>query len=1311
MRLFIRFCFYLSLASSELFAQSSDPWSSSDYAHQLAKSIFKENRVIPGSPEAADLGKYGNIPVSLYTGTAQVAIPIYEIGGSKIKTPVSLQYSSNGFRPQDVATWVGLGWTLNAGGVITRSVMGNPDVSVNYFNAQYNYMDVPPTNDLFANYDYYDHYHSGLMESQPDVYAYNFNGMSGRFYIKNDANRTIVKRQKDNLKIEHTDVSNVNFTFKITDDNGNVYQFSDIEQTNMILDEDFRQGQNTIHTFDYASSWFLTSITSADGSEQIVFDYYTTTSYTQPFKNLEVNRSMTYEQKTAVPVGGGVASNGPPILVSNVAAEGPVVKYYRKFLRKISFKKNGIVVSYTDFISSLNERQDLLDVDYPQERLLKDIKTYSFGNLIKHAQFVYSYFTKNNSTNPSSKRLRLDEVKNIDVQGISVKPSYLFYYNGSNNTPNTNTKALDHWGYYNAAANLSLVPNYTLGMGMVIGMGADRSPAISGSIYGMLSKIVYPTGGYSTFEYEMNKATDETGNEFEVGGVRIKSITDYAGTNKIAQKKCYEYIAQNGKSSGYAREPSYLTTSTFHHFPEPIASRPDYPYDIYYNTLSASSSIPLSSMEGGHIGYTRVVERIVNPSNGVSTGYTEYLYRCEGFGVPNEAIGNGDLLSTKVFDYNSRLIKSIVSDYAYPTTGNSMSSYFVKSIPAQDNVSMLCRRVVGNSFTDEWGFVWDGLFNNGTCTLVRMQKTKYMRRGSNMVEQQKNITHQVITKYDPETNTYSTLERNYLYENPAYTYPTRISETVSNNEQIVTTFKYPLDYTIPNITNTDIPTDGIKNLQTKNCVSQPVETIQYREKTDGSNRIYLTGDIKIFDAFRPDVKEIWGVETELPLTSIQQSSVTMAGVFEYDPHYKRQGSFGYSLWGNIERQQKENDLVKSYIWDYQNMLPVAEAINAQPNMIAYTSFETSSTQQGGWTLTHSAGSTNAFTGTLGYNMTGAKTISKSNLAPLSAGVFYEVSYWSNGGSMNVVSNSGNSSLTTLETLNGFTCYRHRLPTGTTNITITSGNMVIDELRLCPSNAQMSSSVYKPGIGVISVMSPQNDIISYEYDGFNRLVMIKDRDGNIIKNYSYNYGIDNTLPSVPATLFYNAATQQVFTRNTACPPGAEPQAYIYKVPYGKYVSAVNQATADSKAADEITANGQNTANAQPCLYWNIEKTQKFWKNDCPPTAGMGNPVWYTVPVHTYASEMSQADADGKAQADINANGQSYANNTASCSCGAQGSLYINGTCYTNGQRVNISTSLLAAGGWECRYQYLFVINGDPYYSGVYTEINSSPCTIQ
>src|ERR1700733_10738313 len=86
---------------------------------------------LPVSPQAASFAKYGDIPVSLNSGVPNISIPIFDIKTGNLENPVSLSYNASGIKIEEIASNVGIGWTLNFGGSITRQVRGFPDESEN----------------------------------------------------------------------------------------------------------------------------------------------------------------------------------------------------------------------------------------------------------------------------------------------------------------------------------------------------------------------------------------------------------------------------------------------------------------------------------------------------------------------------------------------------------------------------------------------------------------------------------------------------------------------------------------------------------------------------------------------------------------------------------------------------------------------------------------------------------------------------------------------------------------------------------------------------------------------------------------------------------------------------------------------------------------------------------------------------------------------------------------------------------------------------------------------------------------------------
>src|SRR5690349_13255838 len=91
---------------------------------QNTNNTFKVPDIIPKSPEAASLGRYGEVPVGEYTGAANISIPLHTVKGGKLEFPINLTYNSTGIRVTQEATWVGLGWDLSAVGGITYEPVG-----------------------------------------------------------------------------------------------------------------------------------------------------------------------------------------------------------------------------------------------------------------------------------------------------------------------------------------------------------------------------------------------------------------------------------------------------------------------------------------------------------------------------------------------------------------------------------------------------------------------------------------------------------------------------------------------------------------------------------------------------------------------------------------------------------------------------------------------------------------------------------------------------------------------------------------------------------------------------------------------------------------------------------------------------------------------------------------------------------------------------------------------------------------------------------------------------------------------------------
>jgi len=288
------------------------------------------------------------------------------------------------------------------------------------------------------------------------------------------------------------------------------------------------------------------------------------------------------------------------------------------------------------------------------------------------------------------------------------------------------------------------------------------------------------------------------------------------------------------------------------------------------------------------------------------------------------------------------------------------------------------------------------------------------------------------------------------------------------------------------------------------------------------------------------------------------------GAYSADSRYKARTTYAYDTRGNPSQITPTSGPSTSYLWGYNGRYPVAEAVNASLSDIAYSDFE--SDAKGNWTYAGSAvRDWTSPTGKYAYNLT-AGSVQKTGLT---AARRYLLTYWAKSSSATGISGG---TATAVRTKGAWTQYR-RVVSGVTSVTV-SGTVAVDDLRLHPFDAQMSTYTYDPLIGMTSQTDGAGKMLLYFYDDFGRLQLVKDLDGNIVETYCYNYRGD--VIACSGTVYFNAAKSGTFTRNN-CGTGGQGGAVTYSVPAGAYVSMISQADADQRAQADVTANGQAYAN--------------------------------------------------------------------------------------------------------------------------------------
>ena len=371
--------------------------------------------ILPQSPEATSFAKFGNYQVNLFTGLPDISIPLYEIKVGEISVPISINYHASGVKVNDWGSWVGTGWSLSAGGSVSRRIMGLPDEQGgnNYLSGNHPVRDVS-TLDLktTADLDYIKNINAGIIDGEPDIFSYNFPGKSGQFVFNQNDGFNTIKIPYDPVAISYT-----GGYFDIKNESGVTFQFHDAE---------FSQFYDVGKTIQGKSTWVLTKVFSANKQDSINFSY--TARSGQVSADIRdfviLNDNVWQGNYYTFDLGTGFTDN-----LSSGTDE-------RK-IQQITFPNGKIV-----FDASTADRADA----FIGQKSLTDIKVYALDiktntyALVKMVIFNQSYFV--NSLNNTIKRLRLDGITITDNAGVAVE-NYQCTYNTSVELPARLSRARD----------------------------------------------------------------------------------------------------------------------------------------------------------------------------------------------------------------------------------------------------------------------------------------------------------------------------------------------------------------------------------------------------------------------------------------------------------------------------------------------------------------------------------------------------------------------------------------------------------------------------------------------------------------------------------------------------------------------------------------------------------------------------------------------------------------------------------------------------------------------------------------------------
>ncbi len=568
---------------------------------------------VPQSPNAASLGKFGDAPVSLYTGQINPNIPIHTIQLNDFSFPINLSYASSGLKVHEYPSWVGMGWTLTANGLISRQVKGIPDEVAHGFNGY------EPTGEIVKSINANNYTPTGayttLTEEQfkyaiaegnydgePDVFNLSAPGLGGKFFFDEtqigspNKNPVFMPLQNVNYVTGNFN-TNASFiynmqnqkgrinSFTILDGNGTLYTFAHQEGTD-IIDDDYANAKNIIN------AWHLTEILTNKG-DKLEFVY----------QDREIEMPHSVFEKRYLYTSVGACVDCQPSLNLDRQYNATTIK--EAVLKEIII--NNGVYGRIKFIEQTQDRQDwngLNNLGNSKPKALDRVEILDgANNVLKTMKFTY---LDNNS------RLTLDQVQEFGVNNAAIEPYKFDYFNTSGvpALPTTSNGVMfseDHWGYYNAKLNTTLIPDFQEFTENVEGFinkqyfltAANRSPDFYASLTGQLNKITYPTKGAVEFTYEANQYNGTDFSQFnpcsgdyqtiasiEVGDPQECQQTPNEDTLIIAgtEYQCVR-LNWNMKASGQTPEKvgmgAYLNSIELPNYIENCAIRPEYKDFVY----------------------------------------------------------------------------------------------------------------------------------------------------------------------------------------------------------------------------------------------------------------------------------------------------------------------------------------------------------------------------------------------------------------------------------------------------------------------------------------------------------------------------------------------------------------------------------------------------------------------------------------------------------------------------------------------------------------------------------------------------------
>jgi YD repeat-containing protein len=868
---------------------------------------------IPQSPDVGSIEKFGTYAVTAFNGLPDISIPIYEPKSGGLKAPITLRYHAGGIKRTDHAGWVGAGWSLQAGGQISRKVNGKPD-EADFYTA--NTEPLQPSIEICSDPNdvpYLRQVAWGNLDTQPDVFSYSFPGKGGNFLLSSQGIQSPYLVPYEPILVDVVNFDN----FRITDENGILYQYGGVVNGS--------EGSNTSAGSNQSggtTAWHLTQMMDTNSNDKIVFEY-------QPLGVVAYSDVNDIVQVSDLCISDGTQGNCPPAQAvgSNVSVD---MTTNPKGLQRIEFDNGQI-----EFILNTAFRNDEIAA-----RSLDSINVYSLLNGIKERiktyKFKYSYFR--NSANTADLMLRLDSIRVVGKTGVTEQ-QYKFTYFTDHLSWTNNIRARDYWGFYNGADNADLIvpqqitiqallDNPTNTFTTTIGT-ANREANVEYLTEGALKRIDFPTGGYSEFEYEVNKYREDNVN-YTASGLRVSKITSSDGGDSPPVIKVYKY---GSDEAGYGVK-NFVTNQFLYNSEAQMITTcclsggcpgDPGPGTLKYRsrTWFSNSAYNIDGYDNAPVVYLYVAEYLVDLA-GNNIGKTVYEYDNGSF------VGTGVNLyvpfSTNYFRdsfawKNGRLTKKMVYDKygnKLQQTENTYGMYATQS------------KFVGYA-ANFYNTYTLNLPCGNTCDPLEVQYA-YLSQSTGAIRQTGTLEY---TYKSGDLAQFVLKQTNSVYDPlKLQIVETKVKKS-SSSEEYVTANNYAFQFTT-NAASTGAA-KGIYLLNQKNVLTKPIESYTYVQSDNGSNQRIVSGQLTTFKENNSNFTEVvadkiylWESSSPVPRTSYSPMAIngSNSGVTMDSKFVERINLIAYDNTGNILTAAKSNDVVSSYLYGTNNTLPKAEIRNA-----------------------------------------------------------------------------------------------------------------------------------------------------------------------------------------------------------------------------------------------------------------------------------------------------------------------------------------------------------------------------------------------